>query len=138
VTGWLRLDPLIALAVAANIVHTGVGLVRRSALGLLDTALPASERATIQSVLDRYQREEGVRWHALRTRQAARRRFVSFHILAPDDWTIRRGHDLLEAVEADLRSSLPGLTVFTHLEPVNDPVSWEDQALDRTSNGPAG
>ena len=131
VTGWDRLDPLIALAVAVNIVHTGVGLVRRSMRGLLDASLPSDERATIQSVLERYERERGIRWHALRTRQAGRRRFASVHILAPDDWTIREGHDLLESIEADVCSSMPGLTLFTHLEPVNDPISWADTALDR-------
>jgi cation diffusion facilitator family transporter len=130
-TGWLRLDPLIALAVAANIVWTGVGLVRRSALGLIDTALPSTERATIQSVLECYEREAGIRWHALRTRQAGRRRFISVHILVPGDWTVQRGHELLEAIEGDLRASLPLVTITTHLEPLGDPISWEDAALDR-------
>jgi divalent metal cation (Fe/Co/Zn/Cd) transporter len=105
-------------------------------LGLLDTALPADERATIQSVLDRYVRDEGIRWHALRTRQAGRRRFVSVDILFPDNWTIKRGHHLIEVLESDLHSSLPVLTVFTHLEPMGDPASWDDVSLDRMIRQP--
>jgi cation diffusion facilitator family transporter len=130
-TGWERLDPLIALAVAANIVWTGVRLVRRSMLGLIDTALPADERAAIEAVLDRYSRGEGVQVHALRTREAGARRFVSMHILVPGDWTVDRGHGLLEAIERDVRAALPKVTVLTHLEPLDDPASWDDTGLDR-------
>jgi cation diffusion facilitator family transporter len=135
-TGWARLDPLIALAVAANIVWTGVGLLRRSAKGLLDVALPPEERAAIQALLDRYAETEGIQWHALRTRQAGRRRFVAVHILVPGDWTVDRGHRLLEAIERDLRVMLPRTTVFTHLESLDDPASWEDTALDRIASAP--
>lgn len=131
-TGWQRLDPLIALVVAANIIWSGVQLVRRSALGLLDTALPAAERSVVQQVLDGYvAQKEGVQFHALRTRQAAARRFVSFHVLVPGWWTIQDGHTFVERVEEDIRQSLPNTTVFTHLEPVEDPVSWQDTHLDR-------
>jgi cation diffusion facilitator family transporter len=126
--GWL--DPLIALAVAANIVWSGVGLVQRSALGLMDTALPSSERAALMVVLDRY-RAEGIQTHALRTRQSGARRFVSFHVLVPGAWTVRRGHSLLERIERDVRAALGTVTVFTHLEPLDDPVSWQDVGLDR-------
>jgi len=134
-TGWLWLDPLIALAVAANIVWTGAGLVRRSALGLLDTALPPAERAAIEAILSRYAQERGIQWHALRTRQAGRRRFVSVHILVPGNWTVHEGHALLEAIEADIRAALPTTTVFTHLESLDDPASWLDTALDRPAVG---
>jgi cation diffusion facilitator family transporter len=130
VTGWQWLDPLVALAVGVNIVRAGVGLVRRSALGLLDTAIPSAERAAIEAVLQRY-RARGVAFHALRTRQAGVRRFVSLHVLVPGAWSVQRGHDLLEALESDLRRSLPAATVFTHLEPVEDPLAWEDVGLDR-------
>jgi cation diffusion facilitator family transporter len=134
-TGWERLDPLIALAVAANILWTGVGLVRRSALGLLDVALEPRERAAVEDVLGRYQQERGIQWHALRTRQSGRRRFVSVHILVPGDWTVYEGHRLLEAIEADVRAVLPVVTVFTHLEALDDPASWADTQLDRAGPG---
>ena len=129
-TGWERLDPIIALIVAANIVWTGVQLVRRSALGLLDTALPESERAPVRQILERYRRE-GVQYHALRTRQAGARRFVSVHILVPGVWTVQHGHHLLEQVEREIRQAVPNVTVFTHLEPLEDPTAWEDAYLDR-------
>ncbi|HEU5087541.1 MAG TPA: cation diffusion facilitator family transporter [Roseiflexaceae bacterium] len=130
VTGWTILDPIIALVVAANIIWAGVQLVRRSTAGLLDTALPNMERATIQHVLTRFRRE-GVEFHAFRTRQSGSRRFVSFHVLVPDAWTVRRGHDMLERIEAEIRQIFPGIHVFTHLEPLHDPSSFQDTMLDR-------
>lgn len=130
ITGWERLDPIIALLVAVNIVVTGVGLVRRFTGGLLDRALPEGERAAIQRTLDAYGDGE-VHFHALRTRQAGRRSFVSVHVLVPGDWTVQQGHDLLEHFEATLRESVPGLVVFTHLEPIEDPASLADAELDR-------
>lgn len=129
-TGWERLDPLIALAVAANIVRSGVHLVRRSALGLLDTALPEGERAAIGQVLARFN-DGGVEYHAIRTRQAGARRFVSLHVLVPGHWTVQRGHELLEQIEEQIRAAVPGSTVFTHLEPLEDPTSWDDVRLER-------
>ena len=130
-TGWNVLDPLIALVVAANIVWQGYQMVRRSVLGLLDTALPPKERAAVQAILASYL-AQGVHSHALRTRQAGARRFVSVHILVPGEWTVQRGHNLLEQVELDIRGALPNATVFTHLEPIEDPHSWQDTTLDRT------
>jgi cation diffusion facilitator family transporter len=129
-TGWAVLDPLVALAVAGNIVWTGVQLIRRSALGLLDTALPVAERTALQQVLERHASAE-VRFHAIRTRQAGARRFLSMHVLVPGDWTVARGHRLLEEIEAEVRAALPGATVLTHLEAMEDPTSWQDQELDR-------
>lgn len=130
-TGWLRLDPLIALAVAVNIVWTGWRLVRETGTGLLDAGLPEDERKLVTDALARFQ-EKGVLFHALRTRVAGTRRFVSMHVLVPGDWTVQRGHDLCEAIESEVRGVLPQTTVFTHLEPREDPVSWDDRKLDRS------
>lgn len=130
VTGWLRLDPLVALAVAAHIVWTGVGLVRRSAKGLLDAAIPQADRDAIQKLLDEYAKQ-GVTFHAFRTRRAAARRFVSFHLLVPDRWTVSRAHRLSEEIEARIRIAVPNASVFTHIEPISDPASYQDQDLDR-------
>jgi cation diffusion facilitator family transporter len=126
--GWL--DPLLAIGVALNIIWSGVTLVRRSALGLMDTALPPGEREQVDRILQSYH-ESGIATHALRTRQSGARRFVSFHVLVPDGWTVRRGHALLEQIERDIRAALPNATVFTHLEPLDDPSSWQDTELDR-------
>jgi cation diffusion facilitator family transporter len=130
-TGWLFIDPLIALIVAANIVTTGAKLIRRSTLGLIDTALPEETRREISRILDEH-RPEGVQYHALRTRQAGMWRFISFHILVPGDWSVQRGHDLLEDLEQRIREAVPDSTVFTHLEPVEDPLSWKDTGLRRS------
>ncbi len=130
-TGWLILDPLIALAVAANIIRSGVQLMRRSALGLLDSAIPPEERQRVAEILNRYA-PQGVQYHSLRTRQAGQRRFISVHVLVPGKWTVQRGHNLLEEIERDVRHALPGpTTILTHLEPVEDPISMEDIEIDR-------
>ena len=131
-TGWERLDPIIALLVALNIVRTGMQLLGRSAGGLMDHALGPAEQAEIQAVLDAH-REDGVEFHALRTRQAGRRAFVSLHLLVPGAWTVQQGHDLAERVERDLRERLPYATVFTHVEPREDAASFEDVSLDRSA-----
>ena len=130
-TGWLWLDPVVALLVAANIVWTGVRIVHASVLGLMDTALPPEEQAAIVAVLDGYVTDE-VNYHALRTRQAGPRRFVSVHVLVPGEWSVMRGHGLVEKIEADLRSTLPMLSVDTHLEPLEDPAAQNDLDLDRS------
>jgi cation diffusion facilitator family transporter len=129
-TGWERLDPIVAFIVAANIVWSGIHIVRKSALGLMDTALPMKEQAILKSILEKYT-QNGVEYHALRSRQSGSRQFVSFHVLVPGKWTVQRGHRLLESIEADIRRAIPSVTVFTHLESLNDPASWEDTNLDR-------
>lgn len=124
-TGWLILDPLIALAVAANIVLIGIALVRRSLWGLMDPAFPPDEREQVELAIRRILPEEA-RYHALLTRQAGSRRFVSVHILVPGEWTVLRGHQLAREIERGLRRSLHGVVPFTHLEPVEEPSSYED------------
>lgn len=129
-TGWQWMDPVVALLVAANIVWTGSRIVWRSISGLMDLALPPAELAAVRGVLDSYQNEE-VQFHALLTRQAGARKFVSVHVLVPGSWTVHQGHALLERIEESIRRALPNSSVFTHLESLEDPSSWEDQGLDR-------
>jgi cation diffusion facilitator family transporter len=131
-TGWLILDPAIALLVAANIVWAGIRLLRETGYGLLDTALPAAEQQIIASMLLRY-KQQGILFHALRTRVAGARRFVSLHVLVPGEWTVQHGHDLCEEIELAISRAVPNTNVLTHLEPLEDPVSWEDQDLDRST-----
>lgn len=130
-TGRRWLDPAIALLVAAHIAWTGAALVRRSILGLMDTALPSEEQAIVRRLLDRHARDEGVQYHALRTRRSGARRFVSVHVLVPGAWSVQRGHELLERIETGIRDALPRASVFTHLESLEDAASWQDQGLDR-------
>ena len=125
-TGWLRLDPLIAMAVALNIVFAGLKLIGSSAMGLLDAALPEEENALVVEVLRRHQTET-VRFHALQTRESGRQRFVSMHVLVPGAWSVQQGHDLLETVEEEIRHVLPDTVISTHLEPIEDPRAWDDQ-----------
>jgi cation diffusion facilitator family transporter len=136
ITGWQRLDPIIALVVAANIVRTGLSLVNRSALALLDVAWIPGEQEALRAVLEKYEGPE-VKFHAIRTRQAGARRFVSLHVLVPGSWTVAKGHELLERIESEIRSAVPHSTVETHIEPLEDPASWEDQDLDRIEEPPA-
>jgi cation diffusion facilitator family transporter len=130
-TGWHVLDPIVAVLVALNILWTGYQLVKRSVSGLMDAALPDNEQRLIQDVMAKYQ-ERGVNFHALRTRQAAARRFISVHVLVPGNTTVHDAHHLVEDFEDDIRSSLGGaVTVFTHLEPAEDELSMADMHLDR-------
>jgi cation diffusion facilitator family transporter len=130
-TGWLVLDPLIALAVALHIVWTGAVLMRRSFRGILDQALDTVEIATIEKIFAEYRHRHGVEFHALRTRQAGSRRFISFHLLVPDEWTVVRAHALSEEIEERIRELLEGAIFLTHIEPVSQPSSYDDIKLDR-------
>lgn len=129
-SGWLILDPLIAIAVAAYIVWTGVSVMRRSLLGLMDRALPESELDAIRGVLEPY-KARGLDYHALRTRRAGRRRLVELHLLVPGGMSVRDGHRVAEEVEERIRAALPGSAVLTHLEPIEDAASYRDQELFR-------
>ena len=135
-TGWAWLDPVIGLLLAVHIIVTGVKLVNESLHGLMDTAVSPDELESIRNALDKYA-ESGVQYHALRTRRAGSLKFMSVHLLMPGEWTIARGHDLSEQIENDLRTAIPGLVVVTHLEPEEDPVSWDDVGLERGNGKPS-
>ena len=129
-TGWQVLDPLVALGVAVNIVWTGIRLIRRSVAGLMDASLSEKDQQKIEAVLSKY-REMGIEFHALRTRQAASRRFVSVHVLVPGEWSVHDSHHIAEDLEGDIRQVIRDAVVFTHLEPVEDELSLRDIHLDR-------
>lgn len=137
VTGWDFLDPIIAILVALHILRSGFLLMRNSAYGLMDTALPEPEQEKIVSILERHL-HDGVMYHALRTRQSGAQRFISVHIQVPGAWSVQRGHTLLEEIEADIRDAFPRVSVFTHLEPLEDPVSWHDIPLNREDHSERG
>ncbi|MBU7581891.1 MAG: cation transporter [Nostoc sp. TH1S01] len=132
VTGWLILDPIIALLVAVNIVWAGFNLLRETFFGLLDTALPKKEQEIIRQIFSEYE-HQNIQFHAMRSRLAGTRRFISFHVLVPGAWTVRQGHDLCEEIELKIIQALPGSSIITHLEPVEDPASWNDMELERFS-----
>ncbi|HMM80724.1 MAG TPA: cation diffusion facilitator family transporter [Pyrinomonadaceae bacterium] len=128
-TGWTILDPLIALAVAGNILWTGYHVVKQSAEGLMDASASDEDMAKIVAVLDYYKEKIGIDYHALRTRVAGPRIFVTAHVLMPDEWTIQRGHELAEEIESAMRAAVPGVIASTHMEPLDDPLSMADMDL---------
>lgn len=129
VTGWQRLDPIVALLVVIVVIWTGVSIVKRSVAGLMDVALSEEDIASVRKVLSVYE-QQGIQFHALRSRQSGSKKFVSTHVLVPGDWPVQKGHELLDQIESEIRQVLPDSTVFTHLEPLDDPASWEDQSLE--------
>jgi cation diffusion facilitator family transporter len=136
--GWVMLDPILALVVAANIVWTAWDLLRRSFNGLMDHALPESEQQAVRSAIEALMRP-GLHYHALRTRQAGARKFVDFHLLVPGNWSVKEAHDFTERVEAAVRSALPGAEVTVHIEPIEAESAWHDSELlgveKQTQNG---
>jgi cation diffusion facilitator family transporter len=128
-TGWEWLDPVIALLVAGQIIFSGGRLLRESIQGLMDTALPPEELAQVEAVLEKYAAEDEIQYHALRTRQSGAHRFISVHVQVPGSWTVQKGHDLVEGMEREWREALGPASIITHLEPIEDPLSWQDVSL---------
>jgi cation diffusion facilitator family transporter len=128
-TGWDRLDPIVAILVGANIIVTGFKLVRDSTGGLMDKTLSDADNQAIAAVLARHSGEH-VLFHGLRTRQSGRLRFATFDMLVPGDWSVRRGHDLLEEVQREVEQCLPDLRVMVHLEPREDPRAYGDYEVE--------
>ncbi len=122
------LDPLIGLAVSANITWTGLDLVRRSFNGLMDHALPAEEQAAVRRAIES-QLAPGMDYHALRTRQAGSRRFADCHVLVPGEMTVAKAHEVVDRIEAAVRGVFPDMEVTAHLEPIEHRGAWEDSAL---------
>lgn len=128
-TGWLVLDPIIAIVVALNIIYTGYKLISRSASGLMDSSIPETDLQKITHYLDSL---EEIEYHSLMTREAGIRKFVSFHLLVPGEWSVKQGHDYADLVEEHIEKMFDGpTTVTTHLEPVEDPASMNDIGIDR-------
>lgn len=126
---WYVLDPIVALAVGVNILHTGYGLLRRSVTGLLDAAIPADDRRRVEEVLAEFRRRQPVDFHAVRSRESGRQQFIYLHLLVPDDWTVKRAHDLADELSAAIDGALPGAHTFVHTEPIDDPSSYDHDHL---------
>ena len=128
-TGVSWLDPLAALAVSGVILSTGVQLIKASVSGLMDAALPSESHKALVEVLETYKAERGIDYHALRSRVAGARTFVSVHILVPGLWSVKRGHELLDEIESAIGAEVNGVTVLTHLEPLEEECSFQDMDL---------
>lgn len=124
-TRWTWIDPLLAFLMSLNIARIAWSLLRRSVDGLMDRALSDDEvqliRATIERVL-----EPGMTYHALRTRRAGSRRYADFHLLVPGNCTVSSAHDCEMAISRAIEEAVAGIEVSTHIEPIEEPLSWND------------
>jgi cation diffusion facilitator family transporter len=125
-TDWPWLDPLIALAMSGFIVWVGAQLVRQSVAGLMDVSLDTDSQAKVEAVLERYEKSHGIAYHAVRSRVSGARTFLSLHVLVPGDWTVSRGHALMDEIESSISQALGGASVLTHLEPIEEAISFRD------------
>lgn len=123
------LDPIIAILVGLNIIYTGAKIMKKSIMGFMDVAIPLKDQEIINKILNKYC-QKNTKYHGLKTRQSGYRRFVSLHVLVPGSWNVQKGHNLLENIEKDIKSEIPNITVFTHLEPVEDKKSWNDEGIE--------
>jgi len=130
---WRVLDPLMALAMALNIIHTGVSLLRRSLDGLMDIALPPEEVARIEALIRREAPPENS-FHALRTRKAGPRRFIEFHLLVPGGTTVRMAHGLCDRIEDAIAQAFANTSVTIHTEP-DERYSPPPRAVEKAEDG---
>ncbi len=122
------IDPVVAILVGIKIGWEGIKILRRSLAGLMDTAMSVDERQVLENILDRYQEQEGIEWHGLRTRQSGARSFVDVHVLTPPEWTVQQAHDLIELLERDIAEQMPGALTSTHIEPQGDSAALLDES----------
>lgn len=128
-TGWNWLDPVVAILVGVNILVTGYRLISESTAGLMDVSLSVQDNARIQDILAERTQDGVIEFHAVRTRESGARQFMEMHMLVPDDWTVRQGHDAMEDLVDEICQEFPRMTVTGHLEPISDPRSYEDMEL---------
>ena len=128
VSGWGWLDPVIAIAVGVNILFTGYGLVKESTEGLMDASLPEEDNERLRAILTS-RAEAGVAFHQMRTRISGTRQFMDFHLLVPDDWSVKQGHDFLEDLSDEIVAEFPRMNVTGHIEPINDPRSYAHEGI---------
>ncbi|MEO7588407.1 MAG: cation diffusion facilitator family transporter [Arachnia sp.] len=127
-TGWNWLDPVVAIGVGINILWTGYRLVKESTDGLMDISLPQQDNARLREILASHA-GEGIDFHAVRTRESGARQFMEMHMLVPGAWTVQEGHDAMEDLIDEINAEFPDLRVTGHLEPIEDPRSYEDMHL---------
>lgn len=128
-TGWNWLDPVVAIAVGINILVAGSRLISESTAGLMDISLSKQDNARIQEILDEHAQHGRIEFHAVRTRESGRRQFMEMHMLVPGQWSVRQGHDAMEDLVERIVEEFPGMRVTGHLEPIEDPRSYEDIEL---------
>lgn len=128
-TGWEILDPVVAIAVGINILVTGYSLIKESTAGLMDISMSKEDNARIRQILADHTEEGKVDFHAVRTRESGTRQFMELHMLVPGAWTVQEGHDAMEDLIEIITGEFPEMVVTGHLEPIEDPRSYEDMDL---------
>ena len=126
-TGWLWLDPVIAIAVAGNVAREGFSLVRRSADGLMDRAVEPEVMQQIDAVLAGFVHPTTLRFDHVTTRRAGQRRFVDMHMHMPPSWSLQRAAAVRASVEQALMSEVPGLRATIQLLPMDVESHFDDQ-----------
>jgi cation diffusion facilitator family transporter len=124
------LDPIIAIIVGLNIISAGFSIVQKSLSGFMDSSIGKEYLDFVKNIFAEYKSQK-IEFHGMRTRQSGSRKFITFHMLVPGAWSVQQAHSLSEEVEKKIRSSIPQVTITIHIEPLEDPVSWEDTELDR-------
>ncbi|MCX6731295.1 MAG: cation diffusion facilitator family transporter [Candidatus Roizmanbacteria bacterium] len=124
------LDPIIAIIVGLNIISAGFSIMQKSLSGFMDSSIDKEYLDFVKSTFAEYKSQK-IEFHGMRTRQSGSRKFISFHMLVPGAWSVTQAHSLAEEVEKKIRTSIPQVTITIHIEPLEDPVSWEDTELDR-------
>nr|WP_228069770.1 cation diffusion facilitator family transporter [Actinomyces bowdenii] len=122
------LDAIVALGAGLNIMWTGFKLIRESVAGLMDAAPSAEALRTVEEVLERRRRPGVIDFHAVRLREAGARRFMDLHVLVPAAWSVKQGHDFTEEIIDELVAADASLRISAHLEPIEDPRSYDDVA----------
>ena len=126
-TGWLWLDPVIAILVAGNVAREGFSLVRRSADGLMDRAVEPEVQKQIETVLAGFVHPRTLRFDHVTTRRAGQRRFVDMHMHMPPSWSLQRAAAVRASVEQALMSAVPGLRATIQLLPMNVEAHFDDE-----------
>jgi cation diffusion facilitator family transporter len=124
-TNWQILDPIMAILVAVSILYTGAKLIIRSTDGLMDEKLSEKDLKIIMEILENH-KSKGLDYHALYTRQASSKRFITFHLLFPGDSTIQQAHEVTKLIENEIFEKIPNSNIFIHIEPLNDPDAYDD------------
>jgi cation diffusion facilitator family transporter len=130
-SGWLWLDPVVAMAVAANILKEGFHLMWRSSQGLMDEAVEPEVMAAIQQTLDGFASARGetaiIRFDHVSSRRAGQRRFVDLHMHMPASWSLGRAAAVRASVEQALMGAVPGLRASIQLLPSDVEAHFDDE-----------
>jgi cation diffusion facilitator family transporter len=128
ITGWQRLDAIVAGIVGINILVTGYRLVSQSVVSLLDAAMPADDIAAVTAILNQECGGETA-YAGLRTRVSGRHRFISFTVHVPPAWTVEQGHELVSRVAKAITAAVSDSEVHAQLQPTHTTAGVQPQPV---------